>query len=176
MSVDAEKKTIFSQSNKQGMRNPWVIGWLTLLILVFGVNAGMVVTAVATNPGLVDKDYYERGRNVEREYLQRAAERTALGWVVDFDVPADVLVDRTGVYRFAVEDKYGNAIEGAEVTLAAYRPSDALADFEVALDEVGPGQYHVPMALPLKGIWDLKVTVVRGADRWDLTRRVSVRG
>lgn len=164
-----------SQDNKQAMRNPWVIGWLALVIVVFGVNAGMVATAVVTNPGLVDAEYYEKGRDHEAEYQRRMQSRNELGWQVALELPARVVVGAPGVYRFHLADKHGVSIKGAQVSLTAYRPSDASADFAVPLKETAPGQYDAYFALPMKGIWDLKVAVVKGEHQWDMARRVSVR-
>lgn len=174
MSLPIQKKAFLSQDNKEGFRNPWVIGWIALIVIVFGVNAGMVATAVVTNPGLVDDNYYERGRDHERAYQERQAQRSALAWQVSLDLPERVIAGRTGIFSFNAADSYGNAISGADVKLTAYRPSDATADFTVTLPETGPGHYRAEVNLPLKGIWDLKIQMVRGEDQWDLSRRVSV--
>ena len=48
-----------SQSNNRAFRNPWVIAWIALVVIVLAVNIAMITLAVTTNPGLVDKDYYE---------------------------------------------------------------------------------------------------------------------
>ncbi|WP_303909134.1 FixH family protein [Thiohalomonas denitrificans] len=171
--MTVEAKRLFSQSNKQGWRNPWVIGWISLLLIVLGVNVGMVSLAVITNPGLVDKDFYESGQAMEQEYRKRQAAQSALGWDLEFDLPKTSVAGRPDVYRLSLFDKQGRPIRGAEVRLTAYRPSDESADFDVALKEAGAGHYDGYLALPLKGIWDLRIHVSRGEDRWDLTRRVS---
>ncbi|SCZ60900.1 FixH family protein [Thiohalomonas denitrificans] len=171
MSVEA--KRLFSQSNKQGWRNPWVIGWISLLVIVLGVNIGMVSLAVITNPGLVDRDFYDSGQAMEQQYRKRQAARTALGWDLELDLPKKSVAGRPDVYRLNLLDKQGQPIRGADVRLTAYRPSDASADFDVALKEAAAGRYDGYLALPLKGIWDLRVHVSRGEDSWDITRRIS---
>ena len=173
MTVEAEAKRLFSQANKQGWRNPWVIGWISLLVTVLGVNVGMVVLAFVTSPGLVDKDFYESGQAMEQEYRKRQAAQSALGWDLTLDLPKTSVVGRPDVYRLSLLDKQGRPIRGADVRLTAYRPSDQGADFDVALKEAAAGQYDGYLALPLKGIWDLRVHVSRGEDSWDLTRRIS---
>ncbi len=173
MTAETEAKRFLSQSNKQGLRNPWVIGWVALVIIVLGVNAGMITLAFVTNPGLVDKDYYESGQALEKGYLQRQAARNALGWQLALELPKKNIAGMPAMYRLHLRDKQGQPIRDADVRLTAYRPSDAGADFEVALKEAAAGQYDGYLALPLKGIWDLKIHVSRGSESWDLTRRVS---
>src|SRR5512143_379962 len=77
----------FSQANKRAFRNPCVIGWLTLLTVVLAVNITMIVLAFTTGPGLVEKDYYEKGRDLEKNIHKQIAARNALGWTSNLDVP-----------------------------------------------------------------------------------------
>lgn len=166
----------FSQANKQAFRNPWVIGWIVLVVIVFTVNAGMVTMAVVTSPGLVEEDYYERGRDHERNFQQRTEARSRLGWQVALSVPSKPIQGTPGAYSFTVADKQGQPVRNAEVVLKAYRPSDAAADFETVLAETGPGRYDAPITFALKGLWDLQVSVVHADDMYDISRRISVFG
>lgn len=175
MTAKTEPKRLISQANKEGLRNPWVIGWIALVVIVVGVNAGMVATAFITNPGLVDKNYYESGQAMESAYLSRQAARTALGWQVALELPEKVSAGQPGMYRLRVNSKENLPLRDAEVRLNAYRPSDATADISAALKESAPGRYDGYLTLPLKGVWDLKVHVIRGEERWDLSRRVCLR-
>ncbi len=172
--TQAMDETGFSQSNKRAFRNPWVLGWLGFLLLVIGVNAGMIITAVVTNPGLVESDYYEKGRDFERNVAKQLAARSALGWTLSLEPPERARINRPAPHRLTVVDKVGQPLTGATVELHAYRPSDAAADFTVPLTETLPGQYSADIAFPLKGIWDLKVHVSRGEDAFDISRRISV--
>jgi nitrogen fixation protein FixH len=173
MSIEQLPK-FFSQENKKAFRNPWVIGWLTLLIVVFGVNAGMVTIAVVTNPGLVEQDYYERGRDHERNFLQRMEARTKLGWSVGLSVPTKAQLAIPGLYSFSITDRDGVPVRGAEVVMEAYRPSDVSADFSTVLAEVAPGRYDAAVSFPLQGIWDITVNVTHGSDRYDIKRRIAI--
>jgi len=163
-----------SQDNKQAMRNPWVLGWLGLLITVVAVNVVFIVTAFKTTPGLVDENYYEKGRDVEQHFQRRIQARNRLGWDINVQTPAEVIVGQPTNFNVNVVDKVGIPLDGAEVSLQAYRPSDASADIKVNMDFVSHGIYQTRMALPLKGIWDLKVIVTRGEDELDFSRRISV--
>jgi len=167
-------KTI-SQSNRRALRNPWVLGWLAMVLIVLGMNAAMVVLAVVTNPGLVVDDYYERGRDFERNILSRHSARSALGWQMNLDVPERIALQQPGTFRIVVADAVSRPLTGARVQLFAYRPSDAKADFAVALPEQGIGRYQTEVEFPLKGIWDLIVHVEHADQTFDLPRRISVK-
>lgn len=165
-----------SQSNKRALRNPWVIGWLAIVVIVVAVNVVMITLAVVTNPGLVSEDYYERGRYNERHYIQRVAERNALGWTASLDTPLSAQVGATQTYRVTVVDKVGMPLRNATVELNAFRPADAKADFAVPMTEVAPGQYQAAVEFPLKGVWDLIVNIKQDDKDFDLPRRLHVQG
>ncbi|HEB99524.1 MAG TPA: nitrogen fixation protein FixH [Thiotrichales bacterium] len=163
-----------SQHNSQALRNPWVLGWLALVVVVFAVNAGMVITAVVTNPGLVDEDYYEKGRDFERTFVSRMEARNRLGWSVALELPPRIALGEQALYRFVVTDDRGLPLTGAHVSVHAYRPSDADADFRFPMEEVAPGRYEAKVSFPLKGIWDVMLKVEREGDNYELQRRISV--
>ena len=73
-------------------RSPWVIGWVGLVVVVLGVNLTMVVLAVATNPGLVNDNFYERGRDYEKTLMSRLARDP--GWTLSADIPSDIKAER----------------------------------------------------------------------------------
>ncbi len=164
-----------SQDSRAAMRNPWVIGWILLVVVVLGVNAGMITLAITTNPGLVEEDYYEKGRDYERNMQTRKDARSALGWEVALEVPERLALNEPREFRLHIRDRVGLPVRQAHVTLTAYRPSDASADFELQLEEIQPGIYASRFALPLKGLWDLNARVEHGEDVFTLSRRVSVR-
>lgn len=165
-----------SQSNKHAFRNPWVLGAIGLITVVLAVNITMITLAITTNPGLVSKDYYERGRYNERHYLQRVAERSALGWTANLEVPASIHQGATQTYRIVITDPVGEPLRGAQVVLNAFRPSDAKADFNMPLEEVGAGIYQGAVEFQLKGIWDLLIDVKRDDKTLELPRRITVQG
>ena len=70
----------YSQSNTDGKRNPWVIGWFGLVVVFLSVNAVFFVLAVISNPGLVVEDYYEQGRQYEKNAINAGdAQPTSMG-------------------------------------------------------------------------------------------------
>lgn len=164
----------FSQSNRSAMRNPWVVGWIALVVVVLSVNVFMISMAFLTSPGLVTEDYYEKGQDYEKTINSRIAARNALGWDLNLDMDAKPAMNRPALFRMTAVDKVGLPLRDADVTVHAYRPSDAAADFDRKLEEGLPGQYSGDISFPLKGIWDLQVIIVRGDERYEVSRRISV--
>jgi len=164
----------FSQSSKRAFRNPWVLGWIGGILLVLGVNIAFIVTAVVTNPGLVEKDYYEKGRNQEQNFLTQQQLRDRLGWQMKLEAIRQPVIGEPARYTFNVVDTKGIPIDGDKAFLQAYRPSDAHADFTTNMQEIAPGVYSVELTFPLKGIWDLSAILVKDNDKLKVTHRISV--
>lgn len=162
-----------SQSSKRAFRNPWVVGWLALLLLVIVVNGGMIVTAFKTSPGLVKDDYYEQGRDYERRVIQLTEARERLGWTVSMD-SGEVVVARPATLKIVVTDRDGDVVQGLSGNLQLYRPSDRDQDSIVSLSEVSPGNYHASYTLLLKGVWDLLLTLRQGEDDYLVEQRINV--
>jgi len=167
---------VISQSNKQALRNPWVLGWIALVTVVLLVNAAMITMALLTNSGLVEEDYYEKGRDQERNFLKKRAARHALGWNFKLDVPEELVLGQAHMLRFNVVDRLGLAVDDLTVEMQAYRPSDADADFRLTMQAFAPGQYQARAVFPLKGIWDLKLKASHAGESYDLIeQRISVK-
>lgn len=163
-----------SQDSKQGMRNPWVIGIVGLLLFVIAVNVGFITMAMKTNPGLVDSRYYDRGRDHEKNVLKKIAARNALGLEANFEVPEHIVMAQPTAFRFTAIDKRGLPFSKAEINVVAYRPADASADFTVLMQDNSDGRYQADLNFPLKGTWDLILKVKRGEDIFELSHRITV--
>ncbi len=69
-------------------RNPWVQGWIGLLVVFIAANIVMIYLAVSHSPGLVVDDYYERGQDYEKNMLKRQAKNP--GWQMKVIAPERV--------------------------------------------------------------------------------------
>lgn len=174
MSDTAMNKDSYSQDNPKALKNPWVLGWLTLIGVVLAVNIGFISLAFITNPGLVDKDYYENAEDYEENLIKYRTARAALGWTYQAAYPQNPVVNKDALYRLTVVDKAGLPLTAANIKLAAYRPSDASADFEITLAEVDAGIYESNITYPLKGIWEITTLIEREGDKYDFKRRASI--
>ncbi|WP_295539988.1 FixH family protein [uncultured Thiohalocapsa sp.] len=153
-------------------KNPWVIGWISAVAVVLGVNITMVVLAITTNPGLIRGDYYERGRDVERTIQTRLAEGPQ--WTIQIDTPADIRAETASRVRFAAVDQVGQPVRAEQVRYYVYRPSDAARDFSLPMTQVGPGLFEAQVTFPLGGIWDTLVSVRHGDEEHSFAERISV--
>ncbi len=172
-SIAPQSKRI-SQDNPSGWRNPWMLSLIGLITIVLLVNIGFITLAFVSSPGLVTENYYEKGLDHEKNVRKRIAARSQLGWSFSTDFPKKPLVNRNETYRVNLVDKAGMPLGKANVQLKAYRPSDATADFNVAMSETIPGVYETAVTFPLKGIWEITVDIKRGNDVYDFTQRTSV--
>jgi nitrogen fixation protein FixH len=164
----------YSQSNPQAMRNPWVIGWLAVVVVFLAVNLMFFIVAWVSSPGLVVQDYYEQGRQYEKNALKIMAAQNQLNWETRLEIPQAIVRNSADVYRFSAVDSRGLPIKGARVNLFAYRPSDAGADFTTPLEEIAPGLYQADIGFTLPGVWDLQVRAQRDEDVYQMSHRVSV--
>jgi len=162
-----------SQHNKQAFRNPWVLGWIAMVLAVFAINAYMVTQAYLTSPGLVNDQYYDKGKNYNETLVKRRAV-AALGWKVKVDRPGKPLLGQPAHYQIRAVDAQGNPIQADEVRLYAYRPADETADFQVQLLPEAPGHYSAEVAYPLKGMWDIVIHVRQGDYDYEIAQRTRV--
>lgn len=164
----------YSQSNPQALRNPWIIGWITVVSVFIGVNIMFFILAVVSSPGLVVEDYYEQGRLYEKNALTLIAAHNKLNWETRLEIPESIVIKQSDVFRFSAVNERGVPIKHAAVQLSAYRPSDANADFTTALEEIAPGLYQTNISFPLQGVWDLTLKVQSGEDQYQMGHRISV--
>ncbi|MBK1721355.1 FixH family protein [Thiocystis violacea] len=159
-------------SPSSAFRSPWVLGWLGLVVTVLAINGVMVYLAFATNPGLVNADYYERGQHFERNLMSRQARAPA--WTVEADIPASLMVDTPAWIRVFLVDKAGQPVDPDAVTLYVYRPSDAGRDFSIPMTREDSGRYVAKASFPLIGVWDTLIAVQSDEDEYSIGERVNV--
>lgn len=163
----------YSQDNPQAMRNPWVLGWILIVIIFITVNITFFITAMITSPGLVVEDYYEQGRQYEKNALKLMIASTKLQWEMKMEVPETITVGLESVYRFSATDKLGLPINAESIQLVAYRPSNSNADMVTALHEIAPGLYQAALKIPLPGVWELQVKLKTLDDELQISRRIT---
>lgn len=170
--VDFKKR--ISQDSSEALFNPWFLSLLAVIAVFLIVNVVFVIFAVTSNPGLVADDYYEQGREYEKNVVTRLTARNNLKWETKFEMPQKIYTNSPARYQFSAVDARGVSIMDADVSFVLYRPSDAGADFSQVLDQVGAGLYQTSLAFPLPGIWDLNIKVKHGEDVYHHTYRINV--
>lgn len=165
---------LVSQANKEGLRNPWFLGLLGMMGVFFLVNFTFIVFAIISNPGLVDNNYYENGRDYEKHLISQRAQRQQLGWQTRFELPSATMAGIPSMFRFSAADSLGLPLEQANVVVSAYRPSNANDDFKQKLETVGPGIYQAQIRFPLPGVWDVSLIASYQGKRFSKQRRIHV--
>jgi nitrogen fixation protein FixH len=87
--------------------------------------------------------------------------------------PASVEVGEPALFRFTVSDRDGRPAEPDQVIFYAYRPSDRRQDFSREMSPVEPGHYEAQVSFPLKGVWDILVSVRQGEAEYNSPHRLS---
>ncbi len=169
-------KRRYSQSNPQATRNPWFLAWVALVVLVLTVNLIFYLFALSSDPGLVEEDYYEQGRAYERTAKSRQERQASLRWQTRLNIADVARVGEPFSVMFYVDDAKGLPLSDAQVQLHAYRPSDADADQYLTLEPIAAGAYQGQLSLTLVGVWELRIAVHYGDDRYELVRRIRVAG
>lgn len=155
---------MISQSNKAGLRNPWLLGMLGLIVLVLGVNITFIwYSANGSRSTLVEQDYKTKDRKANDELLRELREQQSLAWQTTIKKPKELVVGTPTAYEISVADRDGRPVSGA-MAVEAYRASDSSKDFTTEFKEVSPGNYQGFISFPLKGYWELRIHVKRGED------------
>ncbi len=156
---------------KQDLKNPWLRGILAIVAVTISVNAGYIVYAFSSPPNLVVDNYYEQGKR----YLHDESKRQqASAWRLELLTPESPKVGREQTYRLYVMDPTGTPVTTGQVTLSAYRPSDARYDFKRPLAYVDTGTFSGKAGFPLPGSWDLIAKVTSGGQTFDVAQRIFV--
>ena len=153
-------------------RNPWIIGWMGLLIAFVMANAFMIYLTTGGGPGLVVDDYYERGEDYEKNMLKRLAQDP--GWKMELRAPEPIEMGKKHIINVALVDAENKPLNEDSVMFHVYRPSDASKDFSLPLQRIDDGLYEVAVSFPLPGVWDVLVTVPFKDHEINFPQRIEV--
>lgn len=156
---------MISQENKTGLRNPWLLGMLALIVIVLAVNAAFIWYATHNQSTLVDREYKTKDRKSNEDILRELGTRQALAWQTTVKRPKSVVMNSPASYEIGVVDRDGKPVSGA-MEVEAYRASDASKDFTTPFREVSPGNYQGFISFPLKGYWELRIRIKRGDEEF----------
>lgn len=156
---------------KDDFRNPWFLAVLGLVGTALAGTIWMAMIAGATSPGLVNEDYYEKGKNY---FHDSPASQEGPQWRLNLLAPARTEVDQPQTYRLYAIDEHGKPVRDGTATLYAYRPSDAKADFSVKMKLSDIGTFTASAEFPLPGTWDVIAQVESGGRQVDVTQRLFI--
>jgi len=158
---------MISQENKSGLRNPWPLGMIAAIILVFIVNSGFIWFATHNRSTLVDKDYNTKDRKTNAAVIGELQGQKALAWKATVRQPKSIVMGSPAGYEISVTDREGVPVNGT-LEVEAYRASDESKDFRIPFQEVSPGNYQGYISFPLKGYWELRIRVKRGQETFEV--------
>ncbi len=162
-----------SQSNKEALKNPWVLAIMLFVLTFVTMNAVFIYLAFKSPPSLVDKNFYENGKNYED--IQKQIElQKALGWSGMLFIPKQTRVNEVQKYEVLIQGKNSASLALDSVIIKAYRPSDAHADFSSAMTSSKPGTYEAELSFNLPGTWDLVVEAIQDEKEFLMHKRVSI--
>lgn len=151
---------MISQENKNGLSNPWLLGMIGAIIVVFMVNGVFIWFATHNRSTLVGRDYSTKDRKSNAAVVSDLQEQKALAWKTTIKQPKSVVMGSPAGYEISVVDREGVPVNGT-VEVGAYRASDESKDFSTSFREVSPGNYQGYISFPLKGYWELRIRVKR---------------
>lgn len=158
---------MISQQNKDGLRNPWMLGMIGAIVVVFIVNGAFIWFATHNRSTLVERDYSTKDRKSNAAVVSDLQEQKALAWKATIRQPRSIVMGSPAGYEIGVVDREGAPVSGT-VEVEAYRASDESKDFSTAFSEVSPGNYQGYVSFPLKGYWELRIRVKRGNEVFEV--------
>ncbi|MDD2915557.1 MAG: FixH family protein [Gallionella sp.] len=165
---------VISQEQKSGLRNPWLLGMIGLILIVLSVNATFIWFATHSRSTLVDREYKTKDRKSNEEVVGELRAQQALAWRVTLKTPKALVLNIPTSYEISVADRDGKPVSG-KMEVEAYRASDADRDFTIPFNEVSEGNYQGMINFPLKGYWVLRIHTTRGTEQFSVdTERFQV--
>ncbi len=180
---------MFSQKNKQGWRNPWVLLLLTLVASGVMINGRMLWNMVHHPMRLLDEHYTVKDHNrYDAKWLQEQAERSTLGWKTHLEspqrIPNDaearpdaakfIIASNPAEFKLDLSEPDGKPVEGAIVVVEAQSPGDPSTDFKTTFNAVSQGAYQGSLKFPKAGNWDLIIKAEVDGRQFDMEQRVFV--
>lgn len=146
----------------------WPIAITVVLAVTVGANIFLLRVATEPNAYATEPDYYRKAVAWDST---AAAERAsaATGWTGDATIVAR---GRRLEIRLRFVDAAGAPVTGAAVHVTAIHNLAAATPSELIATPAPDGGYVATLPVAREGLWELRVTAVRGGDRFtaDLRR------
>ncbi len=158
---------------KTSQRSIWPYAIIAFFTIVITVNLWFIYTALKSDDGLVDKDYYAKGIL----YNKTLEDEATLGWQISLafgKTSGEVLKgEASNDIAVKVLDKDNSSLKDATVRVVLMRPATDSYDKEFPLEFNG-ALHKGGLFIPLSGFWDIKVIVERGDSIVERIFRVKV--
>lgn len=150
-----------STSAKRSLR--WPIAIVGILAL-HAVGMATFVAVSTRNPSFsVEPDHYRKALGWDRLAARKQAS-DLLGWKTEVTSDAQLDGNRTRRLESRIVDREGKPVTGATVSIQAFPHARGEERVRMELRETEAGVYTVraPMARP--GLWELRLSALRGPD------------
>lgn len=154
-------------------KNPFVVAWVGILVIVVIVNFFMVSMAIVTTTGLTVDDFYDKGKNMAAIVAKRD-EMEKMGWQIDLKVP-ELMRDTSHPLVMKLKNKQGEAFDVDSATLYYYRITKKDDGEVVFLPTGNVGEYSTEINLPLKGKYEVILELLKGEEKFLASRKVFVK-
>ncbi|MGE5176937.1 MAG: FixH family protein [Hyphomicrobiales bacterium] len=140
--------------------------WPAAVIAALGVtviaNVAILIASSDPRKSGVERDYYAKAVAWDTTAAERGRS-VALGWSADARLSPDPAGARV---RISLADRAGAPLTGARVSLEAIHNFDPEHPATGLLPETEPGVYAATLPLHHRGLWELRVTAIRGTNRF----------
>lgn len=144
----------------------WPAALIALLVASAAANIGLMIVANEDASFAVEPDYYRKAVDWDHTMAQQAANE-ALGWHVTMRLEPSA----AGRARITVDvrDAAGMPVDGATVDVEAFPSVRAREVSALALKPSGDGLYAGELPRDRAGLWEVRIAVARGRDRFTQT-------
>ncbi len=156
---------------KRGMA--WPIAVAGILGVTMAANVWLIRIANSDPSFAIEENYYQRGVHWNDEMAQRAR-NAELGWHVQATL-SPIERGRGADLSVSLNDSLVAPIENASVVVWAVHVARASQPVEVTLRSSAPGEYAARVPIERAGLWELRIDVHRGTDRFTATERLDAR-
>lgn len=152
----------------------WPLAVAGILGLTIAANVWLIRIANTDPSFAVEENYYQRGIRWDEELAQRAR-NDSLGWQLVTSL-SPIEEGRGAGLRIALRDATVAPIAGAAVVVRAMHVARASHPVDVTLRPAADvGAYEAVVPLERAGLWELRIDVHRGTDRFTAVERLDAR-
>lgn len=158
---------------KTSQRSIWPYAIIAFFTIVITVNLWFIYTALKSDDGLVDKDYYAKGIL----YNKTLEDEATLGWQISLNSGKSfgeaLKSEASNDIAVKVLGKDGSPLKDAAVRMVLMRPATDSYDKELSLRFNG-ALHRGSLFIPLSGFWDIKVIVEKDDSTVERIFRIKI--
>lgn len=150
----------------------WPLFLVGLLVMGVITQVVLIVVAVSDPRQHVEADYYAKALAWDAQLAEERASAD-LGWTVGWTLRPVATGAR--ILELDVRDAGGGALAGADVRCRARHRAALHQVLTADCSETAPGIYAGAFSMRREGFWELALEVVRGEQRYVVTRVIDTR-